>query len=407
MALPVFGSSSAFSQDLLSRFLLSAEQAHEVKSIDAQMSYLAGKPYRLQPVQKLEFRTESNQLDRNRQDYALRVNPANPWEMRNNNQYFRAYASMLAYEKGMILEEALYERYLLLVDLSYHEELRAIKASGSALVDAYLTVLEKQQYSTFFDGEDYVKLKLDQIDRSVEIEEEAFQRDDVLRQMKGFDPAINIDDPAWHAQKIISLEDVLKIVDSAAQSLAQAPSMLYYDKLINLAAREYSLEKSNINLGFVQAQYQEYRVEQGRRPWSISMGVTIPVFNPNKGDMAKRQLEVLENEHEKLEVRSEMETASARAREQIRSLMSRYNSIQEKIRLLQVSTLTGTLKAMEGNNPAVQIRLSGNILKLQVIALKLKQSILYAYVEFLTHTDLIQQRPLVNYLSPTLEVMEP
>src|SRR5690606_33981188 len=105
-----------------------------------------------QPVQKLEFRTESNQLDRNRQDYALRVNPANPWEMRTNSQYFKAYHAMLGYEKGMMLEEALYERYLLLVDLSYHEELRTIKSSGIALVDAYLTVLEKQQYSTFFDG---------------------------------------------------------------------------------------------------------------------------------------------------------------------------------------------------------------------------------------------------------------
>jgi hypothetical protein len=395
-----------FSQNSIDNFLLSAQKAPEVLSIDAQLSYLEGKPYRLAPIQRVEFRTESNQLDRERQDYGLRFNPANPWEMRNNNRYFKTYEAMLALEKGMALEEALFERYLLVVDLMYHEELRIIKKDGSELVDSYLSILEEQQFSTFFDGEDYVELKLDHIDNAVEVEEEAFQRDDVLRKMKGLDSEVVLDDSAWHQQQIISLETLLKFVDTVAYDRSVAPSLRYFDQRINLAEREYLLERSNINVGFVQAQYQEFRIEQGRRPWSVSLGVTIPIFNPNKGDMTKRKLEIMEDTYEKQEVKLEMEADSIRSRERIRSLMKRYQGVQGKIKDLQESTLGGTLKAMEGNNPAVQIRLASNILKLQVISLRLKQSILYAYVDFLAATDLLQKKPLINYLSPTLEQME-
>jgi hypothetical protein len=195
-------------------------------------------------------------------------------------------------------------------------------------------------------------------------------------------------------------------VDTVAYDRSVAPSLRYFDQRINLAEREYLLERSNINVGFVQAQYQEFRIEQGRRPWSVSLGVTIPIFNPNKGDMTKRKLEVMEDTYERQEVRLEMEADSIRSRERIKNLMKRYQGVQEKIKDLQESTLGGTLKAMEGNNPAVQIRLASNILKLQVISLRLKQSILYAYVDFLAATDLLQKKPLINYLSPTLEQME-
>src|SRR5688572_20319413 len=102
-----FGNHSLTAQNLMGDFLLSAEKSPEVQSIDAQLNYLAGKPYRLAPIQRMELRTESNQLDRARQDYGLRFNPANPWEMRNNNKYFSAYESMLSSERSMVLEEAL------------------------------------------------------------------------------------------------------------------------------------------------------------------------------------------------------------------------------------------------------------------------------------------------------------
>jgi hypothetical protein len=122
--------------------------------------------------------------------------------------------------------------------------------------------------------------------------------------------------------------------------------------------------------------------------------------------MAKRKIEVMEEEQEKQEVKEEQQTGSLRAKEQLRNLIKRYDNIQHKIKSLSVDNLSKTLNTMQGNNPAVRIRLNSNILKLEIIAVKLKQSVYYAYIEFLTQMDVLQQRPMINYFTPGLKPME-
>jgi hypothetical protein len=402
----VVGPQKLSGQSAINGFLLSAYEDTEVKSIREQLLYLDSKPYRLAPVEKLEFRTESNQLDPSRQDYALRMAPANPWQVRNNNRYFSNYRSMLELKRDIALEEALYDRYILAIDLLYHRELKELRKRDIEIGDAYISVLEKQRTSDYFDARDYVDLKLDQIDRSVEAEEAAFEMDDVIRHMSSVYDLPRQTDVSWADQPLISFESIVAAVDSLYQAQQNPITMAYYDQRINLVKSEIALEKSNINVGFFQAQYQKYRIEQGRHPWSLSLGVTIPIFNPNKGDMAKRKIEMIEEEQEKQEVKIEEQTASLRTRELIKSQLTRYNGIQEKIRTLSSGPLVNTLRSIEGHNPAVQLRLNRNILKLEIIALKLKQSILYTYVEFLCHVDAIQARPLINHLSEARMVIE-
>ncbi|RAW00555.1 hypothetical protein [Pseudochryseolinea flava] len=395
---------AVYAQNDAEGFLLAAREDSEVKSVDNQIKYLDEKPYRLAPLQKIELRTASNQLDPTRQEYGLRVNPANPWELRNNNQYFRQYRSMLALERGVLLKEALYERYLLLADLRYHQELKNVRQKERELIDTYIGIMEQQQYSDFFDGEDYVKLKLDQIDRDVEAEEAAFERDDVARQITTIYKT-DTDPTAWKSDTL-TFERMMMIVDSIFSVPATPSTIAYHNERITLAKKEYTLEKANVNLGFVQATYEEFRKAQGRHPWSISAGVTIPIFNPNKGDMAKRKIEMMEEEQEKQEVSTEQQTASIRAREQLRNLIKRYTSIQEKIKSLRVDNISKTLNTMQGNNPAVRIRLNANILKLEIVAVKLKQSVYYAYIEFLAQMDVLQQTPMINYFTSDLRAME-
>ncbi len=209
-AVIIFGCQHLHAQSAINAFLLSAYQDSEVKSIDAQMEYLDSKPYRLAPINQVQFRTESNQLDPSRQDYALRVNPANPWEVRANNRYFRDYRSMLQLKRDMALEEALHDRYILAIDLLYHRELNLLRKK--ILRSATLTsrCLKIKRTSDYFDAKDYVDLKLDQIDRAVEAEESAFEMDDVFRQMSSLHALPAQQDGSWSDQPLISLKRLLQ-----------------------------------------------------------------------------------------------------------------------------------------------------------------------------------------------------
>lgn len=403
IAFALLASPSSRAQLTIQEFIRSAGTDYDVSSYTAQIHYLDAKTYRLSPLQKLEFRTRNNQLDPERQDYGIRFTPANPWEIRSNNHYFQQYKSVLSFERDLAIKDALLQRYDLVIGLLYFKEIKNLKEEAQRLVNAQVSIMEKQRQSDFFNAEDYVELKLDQMDRSVEFEEANF---DLLNQLRNVEDTysaaseLSID---WSYAHILSVERLGLIVDSLYSLQLTPMSVNYRQSRIDLANQEYKLEKANINVGFVQAQYEPYRVEQDRKPWNVSLGVTIPVTNPNKGDMTKRKLEAIEAEHERDETKAELKTLTTSSREQLKSLLIRYHEINQKIHALNVGTLSTTLNAIRDENPMATIRFNENLLKLKALEVKLRQSILTTYVEFLGHTDTIQQQPLINFLSPKLE----
>ena len=387
----------------MAEFLQSANTDHEMASFGEQIRYLDTKPYRLSPLQKVEFRTESNQLDPSRQDYGLRFNPANPWEIKKNNNYYEQYKSVLYLRKDLALKDALMVRYHYIIQWLYYDAMKSVKEENKQLTTAQISILEKQRHSDFFNAEDFVELKLDQMEQTVELEEVTFERDNQLSKMAGVYPAMAQKQLDWRYENIISVDRIEGIVDSLSKLQSTPTTLLFRENQIELANREYLLEKSNINIGFLQTQYQQYRIEQGRNPWSISLGVTIPIANPNKGDMTKRKLDVIEAQHERDETEAELMTDKTGSREQLKNLIARYRDIREKISALNESTLSSTLSAMKEDNPAVSLRFAANVLKLKTLEIKIKQNILITYIEFLGYTDMIQRQPLINYLNEDLE----
>lgn len=390
-------------QVTVSEFLRSAKDDREVRLFEEQLSYLQQKPYQLSPLQKLEVRTRSNQLDPARQDYALRLNPANPWEVRHNNNYFKEFQLVLATRKAIVLKEVLAARYKLVIDFMYYRELKALAEEDKKLAEAALAVLGMQQYSDSFKGDDFVKLNLEHLNKVVALEEVSFEMDNQMDQIVEKHPAAFDQNIEWDYQRILSIDQIEKVVDSLFTAEGSNIALAYQEGKVNLANQEFKLERSNINVGFLQTQYEPYRIEQNRKPWNISMGITIPIANPNKGDMTKRKLEAIEAQYDLDEKRGELQSQRVMLHRRLKNLITRYRLTKLKMDELRNGTLAKTLTEMKGNNPLAAIQFNANTLKLQGIVLKLRQSILSTYIEFLSSTDRLQQHPITNYMSSDFE----
>jgi len=388
-------------------FLQAAWEEPSLKSFANQNQFLSSKPYRLAPVQRLEFRTESNQLDPARQDYALRINPANPWEMKRNNQYFRTYQETLQLDRDRLLKQSLQARYQVIINWLYYQELSELKANDKQNSERLLLILEGQRYSDFFDAEDYIKLKLDQVDKAIELEETHFEIDNQQRKVEALHEQARGKTLLWPTDAVVSIKRLEAIVDSLTQLAIIGGEVQYREKKIDLTTHEWQLEKSNINVGFLQAQYQPYRVEQGRKPWNLSLGVTIPVFNPNKGDMTKRKLEVIEAEGDLDVARGEQQAGRELMHAKIKSLIQRYNEVDNMTENLNVSSMASILQQFNSSNPSATIQFQSKLIKLKTISARLRQEILLSYIEYLGYSEVIQHRPLVNFLSPILTPIEP
>jgi hypothetical protein len=382
-------------------FLQAAWNEPALQSFANQEDYLNTNPYRLAPVRRLEFRTESNQLDRTRQDYALRLNPASPWEMKRTNQYFKTYQELLQLDRDRVLKESLQARYKLIIGWLYFEEIKQLKEVDTKTTDKLIQILEAQRNSGFFDAKDYVELKLDQVEKAIELEETRFEIDNQRRRVEALYEQARLKNISWSMTDVLSIDQVKTVVDSIAQQTSATGEVAYREKKIDLFTSEWKLEKANINVGYLQTKYENYRLDQNRRPWSVSLGVTIPVFNPNKPNMAKRKLEAIEAEGDLAQAKSDQQAGREMLQAKIESLIKRYHDVNTLMESLKVDELATTLQQINDSNPMTTVRLQSNLIKSKTMATWLKQEIYLSYIEFLSYSEVLQQRPVINFLSPS------
>ena len=402
----LFISHQVFAQVTMEEFIRSAVEDAEVKSVDARINYLQSKPYRLSPLQKLEFRTQNRELMTTQQEYALRLNPANPWEVNNNNKYFQEFEHSLSIEKQVALKSALVDRYNLLILYLYYFELKALATQSEKLVQQQLAILERQSASSFFDADEYVKLKVDQLDKIVEKEETDFDWQSQKSSVAQMHPAATGRNIIWEEQSMISIDRLEAVADSLIKEMVNPLEVAYRQQKVNVARSQYNLEKSNINMGFLQTSYDRRRVNQDRTPFDISLGVTIPITNPNKGDMARRKLAEIESEYELKTALMEDQTSKDISYQKLKESIGRYRDLQRKILELKNSSLQKDLMLLKGGDPLVALQFETGVNKLSMLESKLKRKALTYYVEFLTESDHLQRKPLINYLSDHLTPIE-
>lgn len=390
---------SLFAQVTIEEFIQATEQDPQVTLFAEQIEYLKEKPYRLSPLQKTEIRTQNKELTVGQQEYALRFSPANPWELRNNNRYFKAYQSALGLEKSMILKEALLLRYEVVIDIYYYQQLKAMEVDLKQLVDNQVLILERQQTSSFFDADEYVELKMKQLNRLVELEEADYEWQTLQHKMQRLYPdAINktlLIDTA----NIRSISSVLARVDSLETVSAISASIAYQQQRIEMANAEYKLEKSNINIGFLQTEFDQSKYDEDQTPINLSFGVTLPITNPNKGDMTKRKLEAIEAENELKEAQIEVKADKQIAQQRLKLLAERYRSLQIQIDKLEGGNLVQTLSTLKGGDPLIIVQYREDLTKLKALSLKIIRDFQWTYIEYLAESDYLQQLPLVNYLA--------
>jgi hypothetical protein len=385
------------------QFLRSASADRKVLGIRDQINYLNEKPYRLSPVQRLEFRTQNKELVQNQQQYALRVMPANPWEVKNNKEYFEAYAVSLKIERDLEFKAALLARYHAVIDYTYHIGLRALGHEKEKLIKNELQVLEQQSASSYFDADDYIDLQMDEFDASVESEEADFELIAALSNVKQLYTDVLVGEMNWFDSDLITADEIRNVIDSISNTTLTNLSVAYQQQKIALATSAYKLKRSNVNVGFLQTQFDQKNFEQNKTPYNISLGITIPIVNPNKGDMARRKLDVIEAENG-LEATKIIQQSDYQIRqEKIVRLLARYQQTEKKLQLVKQSKLASTVSTMKGGDPRVILRFNENQIKLNIVLLKLRREVLMAYIDFLASADRLQQLPLVNYLSPALD----
>lgn len=388
---------ASFGQVSMEEFLESAFESIQIRQIDQQKGFLESGSYKMAPIRGLEFRTESNQLDPQRQDFALRISPANPWEINRNNAYFEKYQEVIDLGQIRQIKKLIQLRYDLIIDWVYLQDRKSLKDEEIKTIRSLIEILEAQRNSSFFDPENYAELKIDLIEKQAELKDLMLEEDVLKQRIVSFFPDAQSKNLDWNLDDLVSIERISNWIETH-QAQIESEEVTYHRKLVELSKAEWELEKSNLNIGFLQAQYQQFRLAQDRKPWNIGMGIRLPIFNPNKGKMAEKKLDIFEAEGNLTQVQNEHVAEVELVKSKLVGLCENYFSIQNQLEDLDLISIEKNLNSLSANNPAVNLRFQRNLLKSKNILARHQRDIYAAFIEYLSLTDALQQRPIVNYL---------
>jgi hypothetical protein len=400
----VAGQVSAQSPRLWLRdFLRSALDDPAYKAFEGQESIFS-KPgsYALPWVPNLEFRTRNNELLDSRQQYALRADVGNPWQIQSNHRYFEGVRTAKSLEQQLLLRKLMRERYELALDYWYAAERVSIMEKLKSLRQQISAAMVRRSGSADFDAEQYLNSELDVISRTADLQEAEFEcalaRAKIMQVQGGSEAGLDV-------SGMIDVEGVRTVLSKQDSAGASVEIELLKQEIANSEQR-MKTDRLNFDLGFLQGTYAPYKADRGDGVFGLAAGVTIPLFNQNRDDIARERLKVterkgaLEQFRQREEGRRLAETQLALAQVE---RYGRIDSLEQDLRSRQLNLPTTLSKDY---NPIVELKYRDKLLELDLLKLRIKREILRQYIAFLDNGGRLHQRPLLNYLSRALEPLE-
>ncbi len=351
-------------------------------------------------ISRVEFRTRSNDANISQDDYRLRFTPANPGEIKANKRYYSKQIDLLNLEHQEALNKALKQRYLIMVNhLFEFEKVDYLEKQ----LQANRQLIELMNMSTgvySMDLGDLIDAESNELDLSLDIENAEIEMKEIeylIKEVYEFSGEIN-----WKDEKIIEVQDILNLFEEfKAHPTGQHIYLTKIDQKNALAAERFNIEKSETlrNIGYFQAEYDVDRGDESSEHFGYQIGIRIPIVNPDKPDLNRRKLALMDDEaileEEKDEYRREMELAVLR----MEHYAHQYHEINEKLTALDKQNFLGLQSPLKSLKISDLIKLNEFHVELRDKKNSVQKKIYQTYLNYLDLNGKLSEVPLRNYLS--------
>ncbi|MEM9328997.1 MAG: hypothetical protein AAGA85_25260 [Bacteroidota bacterium] len=374
----------------LATYLASPVSEVEVQSLIEQIDYLKGAKTAAPWLREVELRGRVRGLNGGFDDLRLRVSPLNPWVRKTNRAYFEvlemSLQSQRRFEYSLILES----RYRRAIDFIFLSKLSQLLADANAqyeVLSAQLPIGEGAAKMLLRLEKDLLLNELDRIDLEGE-------RELVEQSIRDVIAGQSTDRFAVALDQVIDVKALQSALDTSQLEISGNPELLKEQDRALLSAADLEVNRSESfdNLGFVQA---EYRLDSDRgvqENLGFQVGLNLPVTNPDRPDLERRRIELIEDQAREREMLQSLEEASVSLRSELQMLLTKDDLINQK--LVDLSRL------LEAEITDVDVLLEVEAFKtdLRIRQLRLERSLLETYIQWLQLDGSLTQRPLVNHL---------
>ena len=346
-------------------------------------------------LREVEFRARVRTFEEGFGDYRLRFSPLNPFERTANKNYRNELNEQLSISYLLNLEEVLLGRYELMIQHWRLTENLSLVNRKISFTDNILALLKSQPSNGTI--KDFIRTDKANFKSSLEYETILLERaalEEQIRQTYAFGGDIR-----WDANELIPVSVIKAWLDQhdvmdATNNLA----IRNEQQKEAVAAAEYKIkqQESFSNIGYVQAEYREDEDNNFGQNLGMQIGLSLPITNPDKPDLQRRKLEMLEDSQEAALEKHNLEIYINQLYAKLSALIKQYEMVETKLANYNENSFTS-----ESNTDAMDIliELQEFRTELSLKKIDLNASVYKLYINLLSINSQLSTPPYQNYLS--------
>lgn len=385
-------------------FLSDVTNAESVGFLRQKVYQLNTLTHDLPFIEKMEFRTETNDFDFRKQEYVFRLSPNSLKNIKTQRQYQETVRYMTEMELEAALGNALKKRYDLLVDYIFLKDVLEIRKKQEVLLNDKVTLLKRSISLPNFNVLDLIESE-DKAQKNMrdilDLENSILTIEKTIQRMQGSNEPIEIDE-----DKLTDIADLKRILSGLSPVVdSKHPELEVYSARLYNQMLEYEWEsaRTRFSVGYLQAKYGYDPNDNFKNSFSIGVGFDIPLKSSSRLDLNDLQLQVLESESRFKNLKEELRDESYSAYNRLQNLISKYELVLSQLEEGQAEYALKEYRKIAEASPKALLTMRENTLNLELLAKELQFEIMQSFIKYLDAKGLISQRPFINYLSKDLE----
>ena len=400
LGLIVFQAAGLAQSSITSTELLANQPAPAPGVIGNNLQFLKESKQSMPLVDQMEFRTETDELDIDRQELLFRMSfnrrkarKVQDELTKNNIQYYEQQAQLQQ-------EFYLIDRYEQIVDWYYAvQELNLLNEKKIILEDKKTVYQKIIANSLEIEIDDLLSVEEDLQQLEREVLQLDYQKDYVIQQLF---PDQNREDPLLNGENWITIETMESVLNTIEDSVANNLEQAMLATRTDFAQLEYDLKKAEAGqiLDFVQMKYNGRARLDFYKEWSFGVAFNIPLKSSSRVRMNKAQMDVFEEQYEE-------ELLDIELADKIREDYAEFAGLAREYKLVRKyisdNSLETNLKEYAGTiQPVTLLRVKENRLRNRLALQKIEKELCQLFLDILWNKGVLFQTPVRNYLSDDL-----
>lgn len=351
-------------------------------------------------IDKMEFRTEFNELDLEQQEYTFRVRFRNDKLRQQQNKLFEMQLSQIENESRLGQDDQAQVYYEGLVAWYFVQRKQPLIEQKARLIEdknrLEMALFRDDQNLNF---NDVLKVR-DRLKFSkTELYSLSNIKLNILKSLGIQDTSAVLNETNWVT--LTQLEDIIEALDLLIQT---HPDLGIQDDKIALLNQEYVVEQNDVDnvLDFAQLRYQIDDKLPIERELSLGVSIVIPYKQINQANLTEIEIEKLEEQIKQKDILSALQAELNAERTELLQLLQKHKFLTQLIAEENLPLLREEYLASNQVAPLPLLNLELMIIERNIELLLIEEEIYLQYINTLDNIDALRLENNVNYLDGNL-----